>query len=132
MQKEKILERIGEEHIDSVSGDDLVLTIDMNVQSIVEKYIEEACIDNVCTDGASIILMNPKNGNIWAMANYPDYDLNSPYTLENAEGLEQKEKSLLLQARWRNKAISDTYEPGSCFKLVTTSILFIHSSINSS
>ena len=55
------------------------------------------------------------------MANYPDYDLNHPYQLENAEGLEQKEKSLLLQATWRNKAISDTYEPGSCFKLVTAS-----------
>ena len=111
----------GEKYIDPISGNDLILTIDMNIQSIVEKYIEEACIDNVCTDGASIILMNPKNGNIWAMANYPDYDLNNPYKLENAEGLEQKEKSLLLQAKWRNKAISDTYEPGSCFKLVTAS-----------
>ena len=111
----------GEKHIDPIPGDDLVLTIDMNIQSIVEKYIEEACIDNICTDGASIILMNPKNGNIWAMANYPDYDLNNPYYLENIEGLDQKEKSLLLQAKWRNKAISDTYEPGSCFKLVTAS-----------
>ena len=111
----------GEKYVDPISGDDLILSIDMNIQSIVEKYIEEACIDNVCTDGASIILMNPKNGNIWAMANYPDYDLNNPYKLENSEGLEQKEKSLLLQAKWRNKAISDTYEPGSCFKLVTAS-----------
>ena len=51
----------GEKHVDSISGNDLILTIDMNIQSIVEKYIEEACIDNVCTDGASIILMNPKN-----------------------------------------------------------------------
>ena len=121
MQKARMWEQTGEKYIDPISGNDLVLTIDRNIQSIVEKYIEEACIDNVCTDGASIILMNPKNGNIWAMANYPDYDLNSPYTLENAEGLEQKEKSLLLQATWRNKAISDTYEPGSCFKLVTAS-----------
>ena len=51
----------GEEYIDPTSGNDLILSIDMNIQSIVEKYIEEACIDNVCTDGASIILMNPKN-----------------------------------------------------------------------
>ncbi len=111
----------GEEYIDPISGNSLITTIDMNIQSIVEKYIEEACIDNKCTDGASIILMNPKNGNIWALANYPDYNLNSPYELENSDGLEKKEKTLLLQARWRNKAISDTYEPGSCFKLVTAS-----------
>ena len=65
--------------------------------------------------------MNPKNGNIWAMANYPDYDLNNPYYIENSDGLSKEEKSLILQGRWRNKAISDTYEPGSCFKLVTAS-----------
>jgi stage V sporulation protein D (sporulation-specific penicillin-binding protein) len=117
----------GEEHIDPVQGDSIVLTIDSNIQSIVEKYIEEACIDNVCTDGASIILMNPKNGNIWALANYPNYDLNNPYTvtdqelLDNWSSLDQKEKTAKLQSMWRNKAISDTYEPGSCFKLVTAS-----------
>jgi stage V sporulation protein D (sporulation-specific penicillin-binding protein) len=99
----------------------------MNIQSIVEKYLEEACIDNACTDGASIIIMNPQNGDILAMANYPDYDLNNPYTisdsnlLETWDSLEQSEKSTYLQAMWRNKAISDTYEPGSCFKLVTAS-----------
>ncbi len=111
----------GEEHIDPISGDNLTLTIDMNIQSIVEKYIEEACIDNKCTDGASIILMNPQNGDILAMANYPDYDLNEPYKIENSEDLNQSEKTKILQAKWRNKAISDTYEPGSCFKLVTAS-----------
>ena len=65
--------------------------------------------------------MNPQNGNIWAMANYPDYDLNNPYYIENSESLTKEEKSLLLQGKWRNKAVSDTYEPGSCFKLVTAS-----------
>ena len=50
----------------------------MTIQSIVEKYLEEACIDNVCTDGGSIIAMNPKNGDILAMATYPAYDLNEP------------------------------------------------------
>ena len=111
----------GEEHIDTIPGDNIVLTIDKNIQEIVERVIEETCIENVCTDGASIILMNPKNGNIWAMANYPDYDPNSPYTLENSDSLSKEEKTKLLQASWRNKAISDTYEPGSCFKLVTAS-----------
>ena len=65
--------------------------------------------------------MNPQNGNILAMANYPDYDPNNPYYLENADGFSKEEKTKLLQANWRNKAISDSYEPGSCFKLVTAS-----------
>ena len=99
----------------------------MTIQSIVEKYLEEACIDNVCTDGASIIMMNPKTGDILALANYPDYDLNNPYTINNDglknlwDTLESSEKSTYLQGMWRNKAISDTYEPGSTFKLVTAS-----------
>ena len=58
------------------------LISDTNIQIIAEKYLEEACIDNVCTDGGSIIMMNPKNGDILAMATYPNYDLNNPYELE--------------------------------------------------
>ncbi len=117
----------GEQYKAPLKGDDLTLSIDMTIQSIVEKYLEEACIDNVCTDGASIIMMNPKTGDILALANYPDYDLNNPYTINNDElknlwdTLESSEKSTYLQGMWRNKAISDTYEPGSTFKLVTAS-----------
>ena len=117
----------GESYESPIDGDSIVLTIDMTIQSIVEKYIEEACIDNVCTDGASIIIMNPQNGDILALANYPDYDLNSPYQINNEElnsiweTLEQSDKSKYLQEMWRNKAISNTYEPGSTFKLVTAS-----------
>ena len=108
-------------------GKSLVLSIDVNIQSIVQKYLEEACIDNICTDGASAIAMNPKNGDILALANYPWYDLNEPYKINNAEmeglwdNLEQIQKSNALMAMWRNKAIADTYEPGSTFKLVTAS-----------
>ena len=117
----------GETYSSPISGDSIVLSIDSNIQSIVEKYLEEACIDNVCTDGGSIIVMNPKNGDILALANYPNYDLNEPYTindtdlLSNWDNLESSEKSEYLQTMWRNKAISDTYEPGSTFKLVTAS-----------
>ena len=99
----------------------------MTIQSIAEKYLEEACIDNVCTDGGNIVIMNPKNGDILAMATYPGYDLNEPYTindeqlLSNWDNIEQSEKTKNLQAMWRNKAISDTYEPGSVFKLITAS-----------
>ena len=117
----------GENYISAVDGNDLILTIDLTIQSIVEKYLEEACIDNVCTDGGSIIVMNPQNGDILAMANYPSYNLNEPYEPYTEElkatwdSLEQAEKTTYLQAVWRNKAIADTYEPGSVFKLITAS-----------
>lgn len=116
-----------EAYVAAIDGNNLYLTIDMTIQSIVEKYLEEACIDNVCTDGGSIIAMNPRNGDILAMATYPSYDLNSPYEpstdeLKSAwDSMDSKDKSTALQGMWRNKAISDTYEPGSVFKTVTAS-----------
>lgn len=118
----------GEDYIEAVDGDDLVLTIDMNVQAIAEKYLEEACIDNECTGGGNVIIANPKTGDILALASYPKYDLNAPYTINNEElatvwsGLSSQEKNTYLQQMWRNKATSDTYEPGSTFKIVTSSI----------
>ena len=117
----------GETYVAAVDGDDLILTIDANIQSIVEKYLKEACIDNVCTDGGNIVVMNPKNGDILAMATYPDYNLNEPYAAytEELKGIwdtaEQAEKTKSLQAVWRNRAIADTYEPGSTFKTITSS-----------
>ena len=116
-----------EEYLSATNGNDLVLTIDATIQGIAEKYLKEACIDNKCTDGGNIIVMNPKNGDILAMAGYPNYNLNEPYTPNTEElklswdSLEQKDKTRALQQMWRNKAISDTYEPGSTFKLVTAS-----------
>ncbi len=117
----------GEVYTPAINGDDIVLSIDMTIQSIVEKYLAEACIDNSCTDGGNIVVMNPKTGDILAMATYPSYNLNEPYTINNDDlknnwnNMEQSEKSKNLQAMWRNKAISDTYEPGSVFKLITAS-----------
>ena len=116
-----------EDYISATNGNNLFLTIDMTIQSIVEKYLEEACIDNVCTDGGSIIAMDPRNGDILAMANYPSYNLNTPYEpytdelKANWASLDATEKTTALQGMWRNKAISDTYEPGSVFKTVTAS-----------
>lgn len=121
------LQNEGEDYVAAIDGDDIILTIDMTIQSIAEKYLMQMCIDNVCTDGGNIIIMNPKNGDILAMANYPNYDLNNPYTIndENLKAvwqeLSSKEKTENLQKMWRNKAISDTYEPGSTFKLLTAS-----------
>ncbi len=117
----------GEKYVSAINGDDLILTIDMNIQSIVEKYLEEACIDNKCTDGGNIIAINPQNGDILAMATYPDYNLNEPYAAytDELKGIwdtqEQAEKTKSLQAVWRNRAITDTYEPGSTFKTITSS-----------
>lgn len=117
----------GEDYIAAVNGKDLVTSIDMTIQSIAEKYLKEACIDNVCTDGGNIVMMNPKTGDILAMATYPGYNLNSPYEVtdesikESWESLTATERSKNLQAMWRNKAIADTYEPGSTFKIVTSS-----------
>jgi len=117
----------GEKYVPAIDGKDLILTIDINIQSIVEKYLKEACIDNVCTDGGNIVAINPQNGDILAMATYPDYNLNSPYEAYTEElkgiwtSLEQGDKTKNLQAVWRNRAVTDTYEPGSTFKTITSS-----------
>lgn len=116
-----------EEYVKAVNGNDLVLTIDSTIQGIAEKYLKEACIDNKCTDGGNIIVMNPKNGDVLALAGYPNYNLNEPYSPNTDElksvwdTLSQEDKTKNMQAMWRNKAVSDTYEPGSTFKLVTAS-----------
>ena len=117
----------GEDYTPAVDGKDIVLSINMSAQAIVEKYLKEACIDNVCTDGGNIIVMNPKTGDIIAMATYPDYNLNDPYE-PNTEELKQiwdtlpsSERNTARQKMWRNKAIADSYEPGSVFKLLTAS-----------
>lgn len=117
----------GESYVSAINGNDLILTIDINIQSIVEKYLKEACIDNKCTDGGNIVVMNPQNGDILAMATYPDYNLNDPYAAYTDElkgiwdTVDQTEKTKSLQAVWRNRAITDTYEPGSTFKTITAS-----------
>ena len=117
----------GENYVEAVDGNDLVLSIDAIVQGIAEKYLTEACIDNKCTDGGNIIIMNPQTGDILAMAGYPNYNLNQPYEPNTEElksswsTLSQGDKTKALQQMWRNKAVSDTYEPGSTFKLITTS-----------
>lgn len=116
-----------EQYTDAIDGHSIVMTIDMGIQSIAEKYLENACIDNKCTDGGNVIIMEPSTGNILAMATYPNFNLNQPYEIinenlkNNWQSLSNKEKNEALQAMWRNKAIADTYEPGSTFKLVTTS-----------
>ncbi len=121
------IENEGENYIPATDGNNLVLSIDATIQGIAEKYLKEACIDNKCTDGGNIIVMNPKTGDILAMAGYPDYNLNEPYDTiiedlkPNWNNMSEIEQIKEMQKVWRNKAVADTYEPGSTFKLVTAS-----------
>lgn len=125
--KGKTILKEGEDYESAIDGNDLVLTIDATIQGIAEKYLEEACIDNKCTDGGNIIIMDPNNGDILAMAGYPNYNLNEPFKINSQEleeawqSFNQQQKSEYLQQMWRNRAISDAYEPGSIFKLITAS-----------
>lgn len=116
-----------ETYISAEDGSDLTLTIDFHIQSIVEKYLKQAVDENNCEKGGNVIVMNPKNGDILAMATYPDYNLNSPYTPNSAlastyDSLSSDEKYKALYRMWANKSVSDTYEPGSVFKVITASV----------
>ncbi|MBR3254920.1 MAG: PASTA domain-containing protein [Clostridia bacterium] len=116
-----------EKYIAPENGSDITLTIDFNVQRIVEKYLKQAVEENNCESGGNVIVMNPKNGDIIAMACYPDYDLNSPFTpnqklAETYDSLTDEEKGIEIQRMWRNKSVSDLYEPGSVFKVITSAV----------
>lgn len=108
-----------ETRIEPVAGNDLYLSLDYNIQS----YCMQAAIKTYEAKQAksvSIIVMNPQNGELLAMVNYPEYDLNDPYTLNyEVSGISEDEKMELLNAMWRNGVINDTYEPGSTFKVIT-------------
>ncbi len=116
-----------ETYISAENGRDLTLTIDLNIQTIIEKYLKQAVEDNDCKKGGNVIVMNPKNGDILGMACYPDYNLNSPYTpnstlAETYDSLSSEEKSESLYKMWANKSVAETYEPGSVFKVITASV----------
>ncbi len=111
-------------YIAAQNGNDITLTIDANIQSIAERYLKQACQENKCQDGGNVIIMNPSNGDILAMATYPDYNLNTPFTPTNITSkdwkkLSSEDQSNTLQTIWNNRAITSTYEPGSVFKIIT-------------
>ena len=108
-----------EDRKEPIAGWDLTTTLDLNVMEyatqVANKLLEQKQAKTV-----EIIIMNPQNGEIYAMVNAPEFDLNHPYTLVNGkEGMSEKEKMTALNTMWRNLAVSDTYEPGSTFKVVT-------------
>lgn len=95
-------------YIPAENGSNISLTIDVNIQAIAEKYLKQAVTENACERGGNVIIMNPSTGDILAMATYPDYNLNEPFEVEPSV--------------WRNTAISNTYEPGSTFKVINAAI----------
>ncbi|HIW81961.1 MAG TPA: peptidoglycan glycosyltransferase [Candidatus Acetatifactor stercoripullorum] len=113
------VETSGERRIEPISGSDLVISMDVNIQSYATQLARQAMAAKEA-DSVSILVMNPKNGEMLAMVNVPEFDLNAPYEISDAgENLTDEEKQNLLNAVWRNGCINDTYEPGSTFKIVT-------------
>lgn len=117
--------------IDAAEGESLYLTIDVNIQKIVENYLEVAVAETGAANRASAIVMDVRTGEVLAMATKGDYDLNNPRVLQNPDTAAQiallsgdeKSGALLtaLQRQWKNKPISEFYEPGSVFKIFTAS-----------
>lgn len=116
------IENAGETRLEPVNGYDLYISMDSNIQQYCEQAAEKAYIKKQA-DEVSVIVMNPQNGEIMAMVNYPEFNLNEPFTLieeMGADGTESaNKKQELLNRMWRNPCISDTYEPGSTFKIIT-------------
>ena len=113
----------GEERVEPLSGSDLYISRDYNIQLYAQQAALKALEQKQATY-VSIIIMNPKNGEIYANVNVPEFDLNDPFTLNtdvDTSVLTDQEKQDLLNQMWRNQSINDTYEPGSTFKVITAS-----------
>lgn len=110
----------GEERIEPESGNDVYVSLDINIQSYATQLAMQA-METKQADSVSILVMNPQNGEILAMVNVPEFDLNDPYTLPEGvpQPASQEEKQNALNQMWRNGCINDTYEPGSTFKIIT-------------
>ena len=113
------LDKIAEDRLEPVPGKTLQLSMDYNIQMYAQQMAEKV-MEEKQADGVSIILMNPSNGELYAMVNVPEFDLDEPFTLpQGTVGLTEEEKQDALNQMWRNRSINDTYEPGSVFKVVT-------------
>ena len=115
------VEDLVEHRIEPVSGDILQITMDYNIQSYCMQAAQKAYLQKEA-DNVSILVMNPQNGELLAMANYPEFNPNDPFTLisQYAEYAGTEQESEYLNEMWRNPCVSDTYEPGSTFKIITT------------
>lgn len=119
------LDGMGEKRKEPVAGSDLYVSLDVNIQKYAMQLARQA-YETKKAAGVSIIVMNVRNGEILAMTDVPEFNLNEPFTLipeitdeTNTDGLSSEKKQELLNAMWRNGCINDTYEPGSTFKIIT-------------
>lgn len=115
------VDNIGEERIEPVAGNNLRLSLDANIQLFVAQAAEKAYLQKDA-DSVSILVMNPKDGQMFAMVDYPEFNLNQPFELTEEyreyEGTDEEQD--YLNQMWRNHCINDTYEPGSTFKIITS------------
>lgn len=125
------INNVAEHRIEPIPGKDLYISLDVNIQKYAEqaakKVREEKQAKNV-----KVIVMNPQNGEIYAMVNEPEFNLNEPYTLveQDDRSLSSEEKNIQLNNMWRNACISDTYEPGSTFKIITATAALSEGKVN--
>lgn len=117
------LEGVAEDRVEPVAGNTLQISLDYNIQMYAQQMAEKV-MEEKQADSVSILLMNPQNGEIIAMVNVPEFDLNDPFTLNtgvDTGNLTDEQKQDALNQMWRNRCINDTYEPGSTFKIITAS-----------
>ena len=115
------LEGVAEDRIEPVAGETLQVSLDYNIQLYCEQAARKVMAEKQA-DSVSIMLMNPQNGEVYAMVNVPEFNLNEPYDLNtgvDADSLSEEELMEELNQMWRNGCINDTYEPGSTFKIIT-------------
>lgn len=111
----------GESRLEPIAGNSLQISMDANIQQFAEQAAEKV-MEKKSADRVSIIIMRPQNGEILAMVDVPEFDLNNPYELgTDTSGMSEEEKQNALNQMWRNGCINDTYEPGSIFKIITAS-----------
>jgi stage V sporulation protein D (sporulation-specific penicillin-binding protein) len=119
------IKNAAEDRVEPIPGNDLYLSLDMNIQQYAEQAAKRVMKSKQASN-VKLIVMNPQNGELYAMVNVPEFNLNDPYTLieplaieQDVQSLTEEKKNELLNGMWRNACISDTYEPGSAFKIVT-------------
>lgn len=120
--KGREVSRLEESRVEPVPGNNLQISMDYNIQSYCTMMAEKAYLQKEA-DSVSIIVMNPQNGELLAMVNYPEFNLNEPFTLTSqySQYAGTEEENIYLNEMWRNPCVSDTYEPGSTFKIITAS-----------
>lgn len=117
------LDTVAEDRIEPIAGETLQVSLDYNIQAYCQQAAENV-LEEKQAEAVSILLMDPRNGEIYAMVNVPEFDLNDPYELNtgvDAASLSDEELQEQLNQMWRNRCINDTYEPGSTFKIITAS-----------